>query len=155
MEVQQGRALCVEVFSIPGKGPARTGTPEASIRRRQKEERVRPSAVPLESPHRWPPAVWACLTQSLSGNQAGTVSGLLSGQIGAPRVDLQLQVAWGREQASSSVELLAASWSNSSHTWLQSRLLPAGRVPLVKFSVVLELLVLPVLKDLAFPGVGV
>lgn len=70
-------------------------------------------------------------------------------------MDLQLQVAWGREQASSSVELLAASWSNSSHTWLQSRLLPAGRVPLVKFSVVLELLVLPVLKDLAFPGVGV
>lgn len=58
-------------------------------------------------------------------------------------MDLQLQVAWGRQQAARGTELLAASWRNSSHTWLQSRLLPAGRVPLHKFSLVLELLLLP------------
>lgn len=35
---------------------------------------------------------------------------------------MDLQEAWGREQAARGTELLAASWRSSSHSWLQSLL---------------------------------
>lgn len=47
---------------------------------------------------------------------------------------MDLQEAWGKEQAARGTELLAASWRSSSHSWPQSLLGSPSPGVVVKFS---------------------
>lgn len=122
-------------FSSRGKALARTGTSEASMRRRLKEELASPSALPLESQTDGL-LLFGPVEHSSSGNKACTARFFLSELIGAQRVDLLPQLDWGRQRASRGVELLAVLRRVTARTLAPNPTTASCKV--VEFSVVLR-----------------